>query len=328
MKLAVLVPVYNAERYLRDCLDSLLAAADFLGKQGGVVHTLDIRCCNDGSSDLSESILSEYMLRFPNVSYVSQKNAGVVQTRNRLMDELPSEYEAFAFVDSDDCVAPEMYAVLAEALERTQADVAESGMPGNEVPDECVVNDMSLFRLRRTAPGPWINVVNKLYRRSSVGNIRFRAGLNFEEDFFFNYEVNAVIRRKVLVPGIYYTYRDNPDSATHVLNLRRYFASASERIRLSLEVFLKAGRIPAALEDAWRGELSKDAYRMCLRKNLKKNRKAAERRELFSAAGDFLVKLEREYGFRPVGLNLIQAWIWRCAIRQNYQLARFLVLLT
>ena len=299
-----------------------------MSRQEGIVHALDIRCCNDGSTDLSESILAEYMLRFPNVSYVSQANAGVVQTRNRLLDELPAEYGVVAFVDSDDWVAPETYAVLIEALERTNADVAESGMPGNEVTDERVIDDMSLYLLRRTAPGPWINVVNKLYRRSAIGNIRFRAGLSFEEDFFFNYEINAVARRKVLVPGVHYTYRDNPESATHVLDLRKYLASTSERIRLSLAVFLKAGRIPAALEDAWREELSKDAYRMCLRKNLKKNPNAVERRELFFAAGDFLKNLEREFGFCPVGLNPIQLWIWRCAITRKYRLARLLVVLT
>jgi len=116
------------------------------------------------------------------------------------------------------------------------------GMLEKEVFHETVVDDMSIYVLRRTAPKQWVNVINKLYRRSAVGSIRFRKGLRFEEDFFFNYEVNAAIRRKVLVPGVDYVYRTNPDSATVTLNLRRYFDSASERIRLSCEVFWKAGR--------------------------------------------------------------------------------------
>ena len=328
MKIAVLIPVYNAERYLRECLDSVLAAGDRLATGEGEICALDIRCCNDGSTDTSESILAEYALRFANVSYVSQANAGVVAARNRLLDELPADCDAFAFVDSDDLVAPETYAVLADALGRAQADVAECGMPGNAVGGEQVVDDMSCFLLRRTAPGPWINVVNKLYRRSAVGAIRFRPGLRFEEDFFFNYEVNAAIRRKVLLPGVFYSYRDNPDSATHALNHERYFESTTRRIRLSLEVFLAAGRIPPELEPAWRAELTKDAYRMCLRKNLKRNRDSAGRRRLYARAGAFLKDLENDFGFRPSGLNPIQRALWAACRNGRYRTGRLLSFLT
>ena len=325
MKIAVLIPVYNAERYLSECLDSVLAAGRELASGG---HSLDVFCCDDGSSDRSRDILAEYASGFPNVRFVTQENRGVVVTRNRLLDELPQAYDAFAFVDSDDLVAAPVYAVLAEAMSRTGADVAECGMPGNSVSVETVVDDMSVYRLRRTAPGPWINVVNKLYRREKAGKIRFREGLRFEEDFFFNYEVNAAVGRKVLVPGVYYTYRDNPDSATHALDLRRYFDSTTRRVRLSLEVFFKAGRIPAVIEREWLSELSKDAYRMCIRKNLKKNRDAVLRRELFVAAGEFLKGLESDCGFRPVGLNLIQRLIWRACRTGGYVQARALAAIT
>ena len=326
MKIAVLIPVYNAERYLSECLDSVLASGRELAASGA--HSLDVFCCDDGSSDRSRDILSEYASRFPNIRFVTQENRGVVATRNRLLDELPDAYEAFAFVDSDDLVAPPVYAVLAEAMLRTRADVAECGMPGNSVSVETVVDDMTVYRLRRTATGPWINVVNKLYRREKAGAVRFREGLRFEEDFFFNYEVNAVIGRKVLVPGVYYTYRDNPDSATHALDLRRYFDSTTRRVRLSLEVFFKAGRIPSAIEGDWLAELSKDAYRMCIRKNLKKNRDAVLRRELFEEAGAFLKRMESDYGFRPVGLNVIQRTIWRACRNGGYALARVLAAVT
>ena len=128
--------------------------------------------------------------------------------------------------------------------------------------------------------------------------------------------------------GVYYTYRDNPDSATHALDLRRYFDSTTRRVRLSLEVFFKAGRIPAVIEREWLSELSKDAYRMCIRKNLKKNRDAVLRRELFVAAGEFLKGLESDCGFRPVGLNLIQRLIWRACRTGGYVQARALAAIT
>lgn len=311
MKVAVLIPVYNAERYLRQCLDSVLAQAD---------ADIGVFCCDDGSRDGSGEILKEYAARFANMHFISQENAGVVAARNRLIDELPAEYEAFAFLDADDYVAPGMYVRLAKALDRTGADVAECEWDG----DERIIDDMSVYLLKRTAPGKWINVINKLYRRTAVGNIRFRAGLCFEEDFFFNFEVHQAIRRKVLVPGRFYYYRSNPDSATSTLNQRKYFDSTTRRIRLSLEEFLNAGKIPQSLEPEFRCELAKDAYRMCLRKNLKKNRDPRSRRELFLAAGEFFRTIERDCGFRPEGLNFVQRLIYISCRSGRYAVPRIL----
>lgn len=311
MKVAVLVPVYNASPYLRQCLDSALA-------QTGV--DLEVFCCDDGSDDGSWAILQEYAGRNRNMHIVRQENAGVAAARNRLLDGLSESHEAFAFLDSDDYVSAGMYARLGEALERTGADIAECEWDGCER----VIDDMSLYLLRRTAPGRWINVINKLYRRSALGGIRFRRELNFEEDLFFNLEAHAAARRKVLVPGRFYTYRTNPNSATNNLDLRAYFASATTRVRFSLDEFLNARRIPAALERDFRCELSRDAYRMCLRKNLRKNHDAALRRELFSAAGEFFRDVERNGGFRPVGLSPVQRAVYACAVQGRYGLARAL----
>ena len=328
MKLAVLIPVYNSERYLFECLASVCAAGEaFLraASPSGAPRAFGVFCRDDGSTDGSLSLLRAFAAKTGLEFHVdAQPNAGVSATRNRLMDGLPPDYDAFVFMDADDFVKPEMYARLAEAMERTDADVAECEWDG----EERVIDDMRAFCLRRTSPGKWINVINKIYRRAAVGSVRFRLGLAFEEDFFFNSEVNAAIRRKVLVPGRFYTYRTNPTSATNALDLRRYFASTSVRVRLSLDVFLKAGRVPKALEPAWRAELAKDAYRMCIRKNLKKNRDARLRRELFDAAGDFLDALARDDGFRPTGLNPVQSLLWKATVGHRYLLARALALLT
>lgn len=314
MRIAVLIPVHNAALYLRQCLDSVLSQEDV---------ELDVFCLDDGSTDASGSILSEYASRDGHVHALTQGNAGVSVTRNRLLDGLPPGFDAIAFVDSDDWIAPGMYARLAEALERTNADIAECEWDG----EERLVDDMSVYWLRRTAPGQWINVINKLYRLRAVGDIRFRDGLRFEEDLFFNFEVNARAKSKVLVPGRFYTYRDNPDSATHALDYANYFDSTSRRILLSLELFLEAGRIPAHLEREFREELSRDAFRMCLRKNLRKNRNAAERRELFGKAGAFFRELERR-GFHMIGLNSVQRAILSCCRSGRYALAGGLSRLT
>ena len=314
MKIAVLIPIYNGARYLRQCLDSVLS-------QTGV--ELEVFCRDDGSVDGTWELLSEFAARHANVHVVRQENAGVSVTRNRLMDDVSESCGALAFVDADDTIAPGMYAKLHEALVRTESDIAECEWDGAER----VIDDMSVYLLRRTAPGAWINVWNKLYRRSALGSLRFRDGLRFEEDLFFNLEVHAAARRKVLVPGRFYAYRDNPDSATRALDFRHYFESTARRIRLSLEVFLEAGRIPAAQADAFRKELSRDAFRMCLRKNLRKNPDAAERRELFGKAGVFFRECEGR-GFSAIGLSPVPRAILACCKAGKYGLARGLVYLT
>lgn len=314
MKVAVLIPVYNAARYLRQCLDSVLA-------QNGV--DLEVFCRDDGSADASRDILAEYANSDGRVHAVSQSNVGVSETRNRLLDGLPSGFDAVAFVDSDDWIAPGMYARLAEALERTGAAIAECEWDGQER----IVRDMSVYLLRQTAPGRWVNVINKLYRPSAIGTVRFRSGLKFEEDYFFNFEINAQAESKVLVPGHFYTYRDNPDSATHALDHAAYFDSTSRRILLSLELFLETGRVPADMMRRFREELSRDIFRMCIRKNLRKNPDAADRRELFAKAGMFLRGLEGR-GFSAVGLSPVQRMVMACCKSGRYAPAKALAYLT
>ena len=111
-------------------------------------------------------------------------------------------------------------------------------------------------------------------------------------------------------------------------NVESTLAATLERIRLSCAVFLDAGRVPKHLEAEYRADLAKDAYRMCIRKNLKKNRDEAERRELFLQAGEAFERLEREHGFAPVGLNPLQKLVYDACRRGRYGLARLLVALT
>ena len=332
LKVAVLIPAYNVERYLAICLDSLLAQT----------MPVDIFCCDDGSTDGTGRILDDYAARFPRIHALHHPNRGMSATYNRLLDELPADYDAFGIVDSDDYVHPEMYATLAAALEREDADVAECGIVATAAGDvppagfetseteslPRTIDDMSVYWVRKTAPSGWISKWNKLYRRRACGSFRFRVGLDYEDDFFFATEVNAAIRRKVIVPQKYYGYRRNPNSLNGRIDFRKYLSSAALRLRLSCETFLAPGRVPKRLEAEWRRDWAKDAYRMLVRKNLRKNPDAALRRELFRTAGERLGGLMRDFGVGLDGLNPVQWLICRCSLRGRYVLARLLAVLT
>jgi len=332
MKIAVLIPAYNVERYLPHCLDSLLAQT----------LPIDVFCCDDGSKDATGKILDDYAARHPRVHALHHPNRGMSATYNRLLDELPPEYDAFGIVDSDDYVHPEMFATLSAAMERADADVAECGIvatAADDVPpagfedaapteEPRVIDDMSVYWLRKTAPAGWISKWNKLYRRSACGAFRFRVGLDYEDDFFFATEVNAAIRRKVIVPQKFYAYRRNPNSLNGKIDFRKYVSSAALRLWLSCETFLATGRVPKALEPAWRRDLVKDAYRMLVRKNLKNNRDADLRRELFLTAGERLRALAGEFALAPDGLSIVQRLVYESCLRGRYRLASALVKLT
>ena len=112
IKYSVIIPVYNAERTLKRCLDSLL---------GQNREDVEIILINDGSSDGSRAVLENYGSRFPNVRAVHQENAGVSAARNRGLDEAEGKY--ITFVDSDDYVSEDYFRAMDEAGEREDSDL-------------------------------------------------------------------------------------------------------------------------------------------------------------------------------------------------------------
>ena len=333
MKIGVVIPAYNAERYAAECLDSLIAQTH---------SEWEAYIMDDGSTDGTLSILRAYAGRDARFRVWHQENKGLVATMNTLLDRLDPSVELVAFLDIDDFIHPQMLSTLAETLENTGADVAEcsilhvpadataaSVFPlGATKPDVRVLTDMSIYWLHRTSPDGWINKQNKLYRREAIGRLRFQPTLSYEDDYFFACEVNANISSKAKIDAKFYAYRATPNSSTASIPFGKYVQATLERIRLSFAVFLDAGRVPKALEMEFRADLAKDAYRMCIRKNLKKNKNNRSRRELFKLAGETFRILEAEYGFSPIGLNPIQKIVYRSCRAGRYNIARLLVALT
>lgn len=92
---SVLIPVYNAEKFLPACLRSL---------QEQTFTDFEVLCINDGSKDQSQKILEQFAAGNARFRFINQPNAGVGATRNRLLQEAYGTF--IAFVDADDWVAP------------------------------------------------------------------------------------------------------------------------------------------------------------------------------------------------------------------------------
>lgn len=113
-KLSVIVPVYNSEKYLTRCLNSLL--------NQGIDDGYEILCINDGSTDRSGEILAQYEKEHPKVvRVITQPNGGVIAARNRGLDEATGEY--ITFCDNDDYIIPGAYLYLFEHFIDSRVDV-------------------------------------------------------------------------------------------------------------------------------------------------------------------------------------------------------------
>ena len=108
IKLSIIIPVFNAENTLKRCLDSVLQQKD---------DELEIVVINDGSKDLSDEIMQEYKLSYPEIiSYYKKQNTGVADTRNYGIAKAKGKY--IMFLDSDDYIDIDLYSIIKQYIEK------------------------------------------------------------------------------------------------------------------------------------------------------------------------------------------------------------------
>lgn len=116
IKVSIVVPVYNTEKYLQKCLDSLICQT---------LDDIEIICIDDGSTDESGQILDKYLQRDKRIKVVHKENGGSVSARNMGVDMAKGKY--VGFVDSDDWIEAEMYRHLYMLAETYNVDLVTSG---------------------------------------------------------------------------------------------------------------------------------------------------------------------------------------------------------
>ncbi len=122
---SVIIPVYNSQAYLRECLDTVCAQS----------HVgIEIICVNDGSTDSSREILSEYSVKDARIRVIDQVNGGLSRARNAGLEAARGKY--VCFVDSDDGLAPSALRKLVSVADKRRADVVVFGMDIDHFPIE------------------------------------------------------------------------------------------------------------------------------------------------------------------------------------------------
>lgn len=217
-KISVILPVYNAEKYLCETLDSVIS---------GAFADFEIIAVNDGSTDGSLDILRSYAERDNRVKIIDKPNTGVSDTRNVGISAAEGEY--LAFLDADDIYAPEYLERMYSAAEESGADVTVCGYitfhgdaPAFAASVSQAAKPTNIKELLGT--GLMTSMCVKLVRRQVVteNNIEFDKNLAFGEDLFFSWKVCLASEKTVKVSDVLYGYRMSSDGATMRYHDRLY----------------------------------------------------------------------------------------------------------
>lgn len=209
--ISVIVPVYNAEKYLQKCLDSILEQT---------YKNLEIIIINDGSTDNSGQICQEYEKQDDRIVYIEKENSGVSDTRNAGMNRMTGPY--VTFVDSDDWLEPNYVKFLYEKLIEHQADIVVGNYTSfnesnsvfyfhtsadyyekvydNKSVIPCLYDAKEL--LKSALIVPW----GKIYKKEIIANFRFPID-RIGEDALFNLKALLDSKKVVYVNKSAYIYR-------------------------------------------------------------------------------------------------------------------------
>lgn len=254
-KASVILPVYNVEKYLRQCLDSVI---------GQTLKEIEIIAVDDGSTDGSPAILDEYAAREPRMKVIHQRNAGAGAARNAGLDAATGDY--VIFFDPDDYVDRDMLRSMHELAVAEDADVTCSAWlvhdeaagscfrrsyggdvvrgRGVKTPAELGVRLFTTFGFV-----PW----NKLVRRAFLSG----KGIRFQEiprtnDVYFSTACVALAERIAVVNAAYYHYRQQRQGG---------LVSGIDKTPLSLIDALSCLKLKLEREGMW-SAMVKTAFRI------------------------------------------------------------------
>lgn len=244
---SVIVPAYNSEKYIRECLDSAV---------GQTRRDIEIIVADDGSTDSTRRIVESYATSDPRVKLLVCPHGGVSAARNAALRVASGEW--VTFLDSDDALLPRCVEMLLAAAETTGCDIVYGGwtrtQPKNgkdlsvkspspvSIRDRMEVIEEVLYQTSGILPVPW----GKLYRRECLMDISFEEGLIYEDLDLF-YKVRGRDDKIAVLDLPVYFYRDNPASLTNVFSASRLdvlhvTARIEEYMRLNHPRLLPAAR--------------------------------------------------------------------------------------
>lgn len=233
---SIIVPVYNAEKHLCHCLDSLLSQT---------WKKIEIILIDDGSSDRSPEICDEYAEKYNNIVVIHKINGGVSAARNLGLKLAKGKY--IGFCDSDDLTIPEMYEILVKEIKETNAQISCCGYIVFKDEKSINLSEYEDIQIKKTlsSTDKYMSIIkndqvrgylwNKLFLREvieSSNRLRFQEDLAILEDEVFVLDYLKRCNSMVIVNTKGYLYRDNPMGAVNQLLNERQLTSVIGRERI------------------------------------------------------------------------------------------------
>lgn len=288
VKISVIIPVYNAEKYLAETLDSIL---------NQTFKNFEVIAINDGSTDNSLNILNKYGNKDNRIRIINKKNTGVSDTRNIGIQNAVGEY--VCFIDSDDTVNDFYLEKMYKTAQKYDSDMvvcsyklidSKSRKKNISVNSQYYREDYNIctsnqFKLLLEV-GLGIQVWNKLIKKLiiSSGDILFEKGITFDEDMFFCWKVGLNCKKIYFCCEPLYYYRLTAGSAIMKYHANLY-DSYNRQINDLIDYTKEHNLYYSTLESEINYVLSKKAnilISMVIRSRKSYKEKKAELKQIFS----------------------------------------------
>lgn len=214
-KISIIIPVYNAAPFIRQCLESVLSQT---------YQNIEAILVDDGSVDGSGQICDQFQERDERIRVVHQSNQGVTAARNAALRLATGDW--IGFVDADDWIEPAMYQTMLNTAEKCGADVVCCKIFDAQAASgacNCYGQDAALQLLLR---GDLLNSLwNKLYRADLIRDIRIPPDIRYAEDLLINYFVFRNVQNIAALDAKFYHYVKHDGACTKVAVQERHFDS-------------------------------------------------------------------------------------------------------
>lgn len=227
MKFTIIIPVFNKEKYLRRCLDSVVSQTS---------RNFECLLIDDGSTDNSNNICREYEDKFAFFKLYKKENGGLSDARNYGIERSKGEY--LLFLDADDCIDKNLIYICETAISKYDVDIIAFGMTCvnsiADIRDENEIlhiknNSDLIYEILSDKVG--YSVCNKIYKKSVFNALKFIKGKIFEDQFI----IFKLIKGKntlVLENSLYFYFQDVADS----LSKRKVYPETYDYIEAAIEI--------------------------------------------------------------------------------------------
>ena len=305
-KVSVIIPVYNTEKYLRECLDSVV---------NQTLRDIEIICINDGSTDGSLAILEEYQQRDPRITVLSEKNRGVNAVRNQGLEVSRGKY--IYFIDSDDYAELNLLEKTVKLADELALDAVVFGV------DQIVETDKGGWvhpASRRSADEPpmllsgveyirhakeegtYVSTVwTMIWRREILfdNDIRFKEA-KYYQDALFCLQAYLASRRLLLIADKLYHYRKRPESITAKPNTHY---NTENFFQCATGILEYAFRKPHTPEEEW--EICQEYKRNVEEARRKYHSLTAEEQAKVSFSTEIEMEMFRQIVMSGYGLDVV-----------------------